>query len=78
MPTYYFHLRNGDHFDRDPEGTEFASLDAAIEEALQAARELVALRLLKDETIDGQIFEITNEQGEVLDKVPLRSVVRFK
>jgi len=78
MPRYYFHLRDGDRLDRDPEGTELATLDLAVEEVRHAARELLAHKILQGEVVDGQIFEITSEQGEVFDKIPLRSVVRFE
>ncbi|WP_112502614.1 DUF6894 family protein [Rhizobium sp.] len=78
MPRYYFHLRDGDRLDRDPEGTELATLDLAVEEVQHAARELLARKILQGEVVDGQIFEISSEQGEILDKVPLKSVVRFE
>jgi len=78
MPRYYFHLREGDRLDRDPEGTELATLDLAVEEVQHAARELLARKILQGEVVDGQIFEISSEQGEILDKVPLKSVVRFE
>ncbi|MBO0144112.1 hypothetical protein JZX87_23440 [Agrobacterium sp. Ap1] len=78
MPRYYFHLRDGDRLDRDPEGTELATLDLAVEEVRHAARELLAHKILQGEVVDGQIFEITSEQGEVFDKIPLKSVVRFE
>jgi hypothetical protein len=77
MPTYYFHLRVGDRLDRDPEGTELASVDLAVEEVQQAAREMLAGKLIRNEIIDEQIFEIADDAGQVLRTVPLRSVIRF-
>jgi len=55
-----------------------ATLDLAVEEVRHAARELLAHKILQGEVVDGQIFEITSEQGEVFDKIPLKSVVRFE
>jgi len=78
MPRYYFHLRDGDRLNLDPEGTELATLEMAVEEVRQAARELLAFTILKGEPVDDRIFEISSEQGDVLSEVSLKSVVRFE
>lgn len=77
MPRYYFHVRKPDALEEDPEGAEFPSLDAAHEEAVKAAREMVAEQVLSDDVIDGQAFEITAEDGTVLGIVPFKSVIRL-
>lgn len=74
---YYFHVRTHDGLALDPEGAEFETLQAACDEAFQAAREILADRLLRGEVIDGEVFEITLENGEVAKTVPFRDVVRF-
>ena len=78
MPRYYFHVRSHDSLDEDPEGAEFSSLDAAHNEAVRAAREIIAEKVLSDDIIDGQSFEITAEDGTVLGDVPFRSVLRLE
>lgn len=74
---YYFHVRSHHGLALDPEGAEFETLEAACEEAFQAAREILADRLLRGEVIDGEVFEITLENGDIAGSVPFRDVVRF-
>jgi len=74
---YYFHVRTRDGLALDPEGAEFETLEAAYDEAFQAAREILADRLLRGEIIDGEVFEITMENGVVAATVPFREVLRF-
>jgi hypothetical protein len=78
MPRYYFHIRSHGALAEDPEGAELPSLDAAHDEAVQAAREILADKVLSDDIIDGQSFEITAEDGTVLGAVPFRSVLRLE
>lgn len=42
---YYLHVRDGDQFIEDPEGSEFDNLNAARDEALNAARKILAERV---------------------------------
>ncbi|MCJ8518335.1 hypothetical protein ABID21_001354 [Pseudorhizobium tarimense] len=77
MPRYYFNVRSHDAVDKDPEGAELPSFEAARNEAVQAAREIIAEKVLSDDVIDGQSFEITAEDGTVLGAVPFRSVLRL-
>ncbi|KAA3515437.1 MULTISPECIES: DUF6894 family protein [Agrobacterium] len=74
---YYFHVRSHGRLARDPEGAEFDTLEAACDEAFQAAREILAERLARGEVIDGEIFEITTENGDIAGRVPFRTAVRF-
>ncbi|KQS77168.1 hypothetical protein ASG25_17545 [Rhizobium sp. Leaf384] len=78
MPRYYFHVRKHDILEKDLEGAVFHSINAAHDEALQAAREIIAEKVLADEVIDGNCFEITSEDGEVVRRVPFRSALRLK
>lgn len=75
---YYFHVRSHDGLALDPEGAEFDSLDAACDEAFEAAREILADRLLRGEVIDGEVFEITTENGEIARTVPFRHSLRLQ
>lgn len=77
MPRFYFHIRDGDLFDIDPNGLEFASLQHAVLDARKAAREMLAEKLLANEHIDGQRFEIADETGEVVELVTFRSVLNL-
>ncbi|HEV7416241.1 MAG TPA: hypothetical protein VGN98_08780 [Tianweitania sediminis] len=77
MPRYYFHIREGEQFEEDPEGSEFSSVEVAREEAIAAAREMVSEAVLRDEVIDGRTFEIATDDGAVVATVPLKSVIRL-
>ena len=68
MPRYFFHLRDQDRLHEDCEGVDLPDLHAALEEALQAHRELLA----EPAGIDGLEFEITDSSGRTLLKVPLQ------
>jgi len=75
---YYFHVRTDDTLLPDLEGAEFDSLEAARAEAEQAAREILAERLLRNEPLHADVFELTNEKGEILERVSFQSVLRLK
>jgi len=67
MPKFYFHLHTGNQVERDSEGVEFPSLEAALADAHQAWREY-----LRDEGIDPRQchFEVTDEYGRLVAVVP--------
>ncbi|WP_245409256.1 hypothetical protein [Shinella sp. WSJ-2] len=77
MPRFYFHIRDGDVHEIDPDGLEFASLEDAVVDARKAAREMLAEKLIANEHIDGQRFEIADETGNVVETVPFKSVLRL-
>lgn len=77
MPRYYFHIRSSDGLIPDPDGTELPDLPAAHAEAVSAARELLANLLRAGKVLDGQTFEISDDRGQVLDRLPFRSVLRL-
>ena len=78
MPRFFLHVRDGDRLIEDPDGVDLPTLEAAREEALQAARDLVAARLRAGEVVDGQKFEIADESGAVKATVAFREVIRFE
>lgn len=77
MVRYYFHIRDGERLSRDPEGSDFEDLDAARAEAVKSARELLSQRVRNGEEVDGQAFEVTTEDGTVMDRVRFRDVLRL-
>ena len=78
MQRYYFHVRDADSLSEDTEGTMLASDERAYIEAAQAAREMLAEKILKDEIVDGAEFEVVRGDGVLVAKIPLKSVVRFE
>lgn len=77
MPRFYFHIRDGDLLEIDPDGLEFATLEYAVLDARKAAREMLAEKLLANEHVNGQRFEITDETGTIVETVTFRSVLRL-
>jgi hypothetical protein len=77
MPRYFFNIRTSDGIIEDPDGSELADLDEARQEASKSARHLLADLLRAGEILDGQTFEITDDDGAVLDRIPFRSVIRL-
>ncbi|CUX72221.1 hypothetical protein [Agrobacterium sp. NCPPB 925] len=77
MARYYFQIRNNGLLEEDQEGTELASDDAAQLEAIAGAREVVADRVKRGETIGTDAFEVVNERGELIHTLPLRSVLKL-
>ena len=77
MPRFFFHIRDGDRCEIDPDGLMFPSLEHAVLDARKAAREILAEKLIADEPIDGQRFEIVDETGEVVETVTFKSVLRL-
>jgi len=75
---FFFHVRDIETYDEDVEGTELPSLSAAVEEARQSAREMVAELVLQGALVDGRRFEIADETGDILETVTLKEVVRME
>jgi hypothetical protein len=75
---YFFNIRDGERTEKDLEGSEFDTLELAIEDARLAAREIMAEHVLAGYEPDGQFFDIADEEGRVLVSVPFRSALRSK
>jgi hypothetical protein len=75
MPRYYFHVWEGDKRSPDLEGSDLPDLNAAIEEARGAARDIAADQLRSLEPIDGRKIEVTDEFGNSLAFVAIRDVI---
>lgn len=52
---FFFHIRDIDGYERDEDGVELPSLSAAINEANEAAREMVAELVMQSDEIDGRV-----------------------
>ncbi|MBY3027093.1 DUF6894 family protein [Rhizobium leguminosarum] len=75
MPKYFFHIRKNEVLEEDLEGIDLASPEQASEEAVAAAREIVAERIRRGESADGDTFEIMTEEGSLVATVPFRSAI---
>ena len=57
------------------EGAEFPDIEAAQTDGLAAARELLVQQLKRDGTLGNQQFEICDETGQMVAKVPFRDAM---
>lgn len=78
MPRYFFHIRDAEGISVDTEGAMLSNDERACIEALQAAREMLAEKILRNEVVDGAEFEVFRSDGVLIAKIPLKSVVRFE
>lgn len=77
MPRFYFNVRDGDTVITDQEGIELAGKSDAAEEAMQAARDLLADQLKHGARLESKSFEVVNDTGETVLTLPFRSVLRL-
>jgi hypothetical protein len=75
MPRYFFHIIDGGDRLDDPEGVDLADLDTARAEAILTAREIMAEGIKRGDYPDGQIFEITNGDGQILLTIPFKQAI---
>ncbi len=78
MTRYFFNIQRLDALEEDPDGAEFETLQHAIQEAVLAARELLAEKVRHGDIVDGDTFKITTADGEVVHNLPLKSVLRLE
>lgn len=74
MPKYYFHIRTPLDFDVDDIGTECASVEEATLKAVRAAKEIICEWINEGSSVDGEVFEIVDEQGGLVATVPFVSI----
>src|SRR3954470_8070363 len=80
VPRYFFNIRNNEKRIDDPEGTELANPQAAHQEAVSSAIELICHRLeggwyQSGQKIFGSSIEVTDESGASLLTFPFAEVV---
>ena len=71
MPRFFLHIDDGTQRIEDEEGSELPDLSAAREEALNAARQLWAAAILKQQDIGTRRFLIVTDDGSVNDVVEI-------
>lgn len=75
MAKYYFHIRNGEEFVEDVEGIFMMDIAAVQEEAVRAAREMVADLVIRGQQIDEKRFEVEDEKGDIVLILPFRLAI---
>lgn len=74
MARYFLHIQDGRYI-ADDEGSEFASLDEAVQEAIQSARSILREAVWVGRLPLGERIDIADESGTVLRTVPFREAV---
>ena len=78
MPRYHFNFREGGKIAKDLEGTELADEEAAVREAMFAAKEMIAHALLRGEPVPrGAEFDVTDSEGRHLYSFPFSFAADF-
>ncbi len=75
MGRFYFHIQDGGQLLQDPEGTDLPDVDAARQEAILAAREILIGAIKMGKTLVPKAVVIADEEGRTLDVLPLASVL---
>lgn len=75
MSRFYLHQQIANGLIEDPDGTEAVDLTAAKQEAMLAARQLLANAILAGVAPLGTAFQIADETGQMLLKVPFHDAL---
>jgi hypothetical protein len=75
MPRYHFHIRKGEVLVEDPEGTEVAQAESLEDEAIEAARDLLADGDRQGLDRREWVFEVTDESGTTVLTLPFSEAV---
>jgi hypothetical protein len=75
MPRYYFHVPKGEVLVEDPEGTEVAQTESLEDEAIEAARDLLADGDRQGLDRREWVFEVADENGTTVLTLPFSKAV---
>ena len=71
MARFFFHVQKGGELECDALGIELPDIASARQQAIRAARDLLADMTIRGQDARGWTIEIADEDGAVLDWVPL-------
>jgi hypothetical protein len=72
MPRFYFHIRDTSGLIPDKTGADFNSLSEAHHEGIKLAKCMAGDLHDVGDAIDGQVIEVADADGNVLETVALR------
>ena len=75
MGRFYFHIRSGGQVIVDQEGSDFPDADAARQEALAAARQILADAIRSGNEEAPEDFVIADSEGREVEIVPFAAVL---
>ncbi len=74
MPRFFFHFQDGERLRTDPVGVVLPDAEAAWYQAVRSAREIIHQDVKVGVLRPGQCVEISDEQGQPINAVPLEEV----
>lgn len=77
MPRYFLHVWHGTGLAEDTEGQEFASLNQARGEAMEAAREIMGQMHRGDRGANKSAILIAESTGRTLETVPFTDALEL-
>jgi hypothetical protein len=75
MPTFFFHMQDGENSAKDEEGAVFEDQETAASEARASARDWAVQIIQAGGKIEGQVIEMFDDAGVMRLRVPLRMVI---
>lgn len=78
MPLFYFDVRSRCRLEPDETGLEFASAEIAYMEACKAIPDLTVELLRAGGTFQGYAFEVSDEAGRMLWRIPFSEILGRK
>ncbi len=77
MPRYFLHVRDGNDWVEDEEGSELPDLDVALAEAQHAVRGIVTEKVRAGEVLNRGAIEITDGDGSILALVAFTDALKL-
>lgn len=77
MPRFYLHISDGHEFIEDEEGMELKDAEAAREEAIRGARDVMAEDIRSGELNLSSFIEVEDEEGRWLLTISFGEVVEL-
>lgn len=77
MARYFLNIHHRGDVIFDEEGFDFSGPGDAVAEAKAAARQILAEKVRDGQEIDGQLIEVLDEAGRIVDIVRFRDQIRF-
>jgi len=75
MPRFFMHQRSGEIVIADLEGGQYVDLADAMDDAKQAAREIMAQRVLAGKPLGHSVFQITDDAGRIVNTMPFQTAL---
>ena len=70
MPTFYFDLWDGKKIDFADAGLELSGPEAAFEEAIKGARDMLRDARIRNRDASGWAYQVRDERGAILFTAP--------